>query len=98
MITPGYGEGPEALSAPAYSAISSIAVAFPIGEQENPVLLLTKRQRRIAELVMRGMSNREIGKELFISQETVKRHLYNTYLKLGVKNRVQLLRKLSGFL
>jgi len=67
------------------------------GKGEDPALGLTKRQRKVAELVLRGMTNREIGKELYISEETVKRHLYNIYARLGVKNRVQLLGKLTGF-
>jgi ATP/maltotriose-dependent transcriptional regulator MalT len=39
---------------------------------------------------MRGFSNKEIGGELFISLETVKKHLSSIYHKLGVKNRLQL--------
>jgi len=78
------------------SRILAMSVSPP-GKAENPALELTKRQRKVAELVLRGMTNREIGKELYISEQTVKRHLYNIYTRLGVKNRVQLLRKLSGF-
>jgi DNA-binding NarL/FixJ family response regulator len=39
---------------------------------------------------MRGYSNHEIEKRLFISLETVKKHVSNIYRKLDVKNRVQL--------
>ena len=39
---------------------------------------------------MRGYSNSEIEKRLYISLETVKKHVSNIYRKLGVKNRVQL--------
>ena len=51
---------------------------------------LSAREAEIAGLVLRGRSNREIGKELFISLETVKKHVSNIYRKLGVRNRVQL--------
>jgi len=51
---------------------------------------LSPREAEIVDLVMRGYSNREIEKRLFISLETVKKHVSNVYRKLGVKNRVQL--------
>ena len=51
---------------------------------------ITKREQDIIRFVCLGKTNAEIGKELFISVKTVKRHLYNIYQKLRVKNRVQL--------
>jgi DNA-binding CsgD family transcriptional regulator len=51
---------------------------------------ITARERDIIRLVCLGKSNAEIGKELFISIKTVKRHIYNIYQKAGVENRVQL--------
>jgi DNA-binding CsgD family transcriptional regulator len=51
---------------------------------------ITGREQDIIRLVCLGKTNAEIEKELFISVKTVKRHLYNIYQKLGVKNRVQL--------
>ena len=49
---------------------------------------LTDRERDIARLVARGLSNAEIGAELFISAGTAKNHLANIQQKLGVRNRV----------
>jgi DNA-binding CsgD family transcriptional regulator len=51
---------------------------------------LSPREAEIVDLVMRGHSNHEIEKRLFISLETVKKHVSNIYRKLDVKNRVQL--------
>jgi DNA-binding CsgD family transcriptional regulator len=51
---------------------------------------LSPREAEVAGLVVRGYSNREIEKQLFISLETVKKHVSNIYRKLGVRNRVQL--------
>jgi len=48
------------------------------------------RELEIIELVVQGLSNREIGDRLFISLSTVKTHLYNIYRKLGVRSRVEL--------
>ncbi|MEU2180885.1 response regulator transcription factor [Streptomyces thermolilacinus] len=48
---------------------------------------LSAREREVVELVAKGMSNREIARELFISEATVKTHLTHLYGKLGVKDR-----------
>ena len=48
---------------------------------------LSAREREVLALVARGTSNREIARELFISEATVKTHLTHLYAKLGVKDR-----------
>jgi DNA-binding NarL/FixJ family response regulator len=50
---------------------------------------LSDRETAILESVARGLSNREIGRELWISEQTVKFHLRNLYRKLGVSNRTE---------
>lgn len=57
---------------------------------------LSNREVEIVTLVLAGRSNRGIEEELFISQRTVKNHLYNIYRKLNVKNRVELFRCFLG--
>lgn len=52
---------------------------------------LTKREREIAELILQGNSNPDIAKTLYISENTVKRHVNNIYQKTGVKNRYELI-------
>lgn len=51
---------------------------------------ITPREREVISLVITGQSNREITEDLFISPETVKKHIYSAYRKIGVRNRVQL--------
>ena len=51
---------------------------------------ISPREAEIVGLILRGMSNTEIERELFISLETVKKHLTSIYRKLGVRNRLQL--------
>ena len=51
---------------------------------------LTEREREVTWLVAQGLSNRVIGEQLFISQSTVKFHLNNIMVKLGVSRRAGL--------
>lgn len=51
--------------------------------------ILTGREREIITLVAAGHTNDEIADELCISPKTVKAHLYNTFKKLNVTNRLQ---------
>ncbi|HMQ50743.1 MAG TPA: response regulator transcription factor [Anaerolineae bacterium] len=50
---------------------------------------LTDRELGILRLVGKGMSNKQIGKELFISDRTVQAHLSNIFSKLGVNSRTE---------
>ncbi len=51
---------------------------------------LTQQELRVARLVGVGLSNREIGAQLYISPKTVEYHLANAFAKLGVRSRHQL--------
>lgn len=57
---------------------------------EMSVEPLTPREQQVAAAVARGLRNREIGIELGISAETVKRHLASIYSKLSISGRVAL--------
>jgi DNA-binding NarL/FixJ family response regulator len=45
--------------------------------------LLTPREREIALLVARGLTNKEVGRELGLCDGTVKQHIHNIFLKLA---------------
>lgn len=51
--------------------------------------LLTHREKEILNKLRIGASNNEIARSLFISENTVKTHLYNLFKKIAVKNRTQ---------
>ena len=58
--------------------------------------LLSPAERRVADAVVAGMTNREVAATLFVSEKTVEFHLHNAYRKLGVRSRTQLVRRLSS--
>jgi len=51
---------------------------------------LSPREIEVVRMVSRGMRNRQIAQQLFISEATVKVHLHNVYEKLALKSRVEL--------
>jgi ATP/maltotriose-dependent transcriptional regulator MalT len=53
-------------------------------------LTLTDREHDVATLVAKGLSNREAGAELYISEKAVEYHLGNVFAKLGIRSRRQL--------
>lgn len=86
-----------------YSQLFNLAPAtpskeVPMGSDEVDPLIsfsqkykLTKRQQEIIELIMEGLSNKEIGTKLYITEGTVKTHIYNIFKKTEATNRNQLM-------
>jgi two-component system NarL family response regulator len=57
-------------------------------QQTVPAPRLTKRELEVLRLVSQGLNNREIGRQLFISENTVKNHVRNTLEKLQLHSRI----------
>jgi len=64
-------------------------VKTSLSVSSNPLSLLTLRENDVLKAAPRGLSNAEMADSLFISVPTVKTHLFNIYIKLGVKRRTQ---------
>jgi len=62
----------------------------------NDLASLSNREKEILELLSRGLMYKEIAAALFISQETVRKHVYHVYEKLHVSNRVEAVNKFYG--
>jgi len=57
--------------------------------EQVPAPRLTEREIEVLKLVARGMNNRDIAKELFISENTVKNHVRNILEKLQIHSRME---------
>ena len=58
--------------------------------EASKISALTAREREVITLVSRGLKNKVIGQQLFISETTVTHHLSSIYAKLGVSDRLEL--------
>lgn len=74
-------------------AVSKGQMVFPFLDirslKQDPIESLSPRERTLLEALSKGLTNRELSKELGISANTVKFHLSNLFEKLNVKNRAQ---------
>jgi len=71
--------------------VLDIKVLKKLAPQENPALeQLTPRERDIIQFVAKGLTNKEIAAELFLSEGTVRNNIMTIMEKLNVKNRTQL--------
>jgi DNA-binding NarL/FixJ family response regulator len=59
-------------------------------QEATPASRLTRRERQVIAAVVEGGGNKDIGKSLGLSEQTVKNHLSNIFDKLGVSNRLEL--------
>ena len=64
-----------------FDTLAPAPPAFPDG--------LSQREVEVLSLIALGKSNREIGEELFITSNTVARHVSNIFTKTGVSNRAE---------
>jgi DNA-binding CsgD family transcriptional regulator len=70
----------------------------PAAPASPPRAALTPQELAVTRLVRKGLSNREIATELFLSTKTVEFHLSHVYMKLGVRSRTQLVARSAELL
>ena len=68
----------------------------PTSQEASELEQLSNREKEILEQLSRGLMYKEIAAELFISPETVRKHVYHIYEKLHVTNRIEAVNKYFG--
>jgi DNA-binding NarL/FixJ family response regulator len=87
------GCDPKELAQAVHTASTGQTVLSPdiaqrlLGQVRDPAPKVSKREIQILECLARGLANKDVAKELFISQATVKTHLVRIFTKLGVETR-----------
>ncbi|MBI2310971.1 MAG: response regulator transcription factor [Betaproteobacteria bacterium] len=71
------------------SLAAGILVALTRGRPPDPLQELTDREHSILELIGEGLTNREIGERLYLSEKTIKHYMTNILQKLQVRSRVE---------
>jgi two-component system response regulator DevR len=58
-------------------------------DDDDELSMLTEQERRILDLIAEGMTNRQIGDQLFLAEKTVKNYVSNLLAKLGMSRRTE---------
>jgi len=68
---------------------SATGAAFTINQKALEKYEVSNRELEVLQLMAKGLSNQEIAEQLYVSQNTIKTHSSNLFLKLDVKRRTQ---------
>lgn len=73
--------------------IKGLETSIPATTRPNQELLnkLTEKEMEVIRLLAQGMSNREMAKELFVTESTIKQRFVKVMEKMGVRDRIQIL-------
>jgi two-component system nitrate/nitrite response regulator NarL len=71
-------------------------LGLPFATPDGSENLLSPREAEVLAFIRRGFTNREIARELFISEATVKVHVHHVFQKLGVRSRTEAAMKASA--
>ena len=85
----------EHLGAPLWAEKARVELGRIGGRVSSPTEL-TPTERRVADLVGQGMTNRDVAAALFMSEHTVRANLKRIYPKLGIRSRTELASRLHG--
>jgi len=71
------------------SYVKSMLTCFINDKSKNTENKLSEREKEVLDLIAKGYTNKEIAKELFLSEKTVKNHVSNIFKKINVTDRTK---------
>jgi len=80
-------DAPEALAAAVRAVVAGLVCAPRVTRRLVAKPSFSHREKEILELLVAGMTNRQIGDRLYLSESTIKTHLTAAFAKLGVRSR-----------
>jgi two-component system NarL family response regulator len=89
-VAEGHKVLPPSLTQSLFSHIVEYAVQSGKADRLMKAVRLTRREHEVVNLIARGMSNKEIARELNVALHTVKSHVHNTLEKLALHTRLEL--------
>jgi DNA-binding NarL/FixJ family response regulator len=72
------------------SVLNAFVEAAPLRVDQQKPKLLTRREEGVVALIAEGLSNREVGQKLGLTEHTVGNYLFRIYDKIGISSRVEL--------
>jgi two-component system, NarL family, response regulator DevR len=81
--------GQSLLDATATARLLARLRSSAVEPEPDPLADLTEQEHRVLDLIGRGMTNREIGAELYLAEKTVKNYVTSILAKLGMQRRTQ---------
>lgn len=66
---------------------------FTFNQKKQEQLNISKRELEVLQLIVKGMSNQQIADALYVSENTIKKHISSLFLKLDVQRRTEAIRK-----
>ena len=69
---------------------------FEVDASQISKLGISKREYEILQLIDEGLSNQQIAEKLFVSENTIKKHISNLFFKMDVERRTEAIKKPKG--
>ena len=66
---------------------------FTVDQKKLEQLNISKRELEVLDLINKGLSNQQIPATLYVSENTIKKHISNLFLKMDVERRTEAIRK-----
>ena len=75
---------------------TNVVTPFEADSSQISRLRISKREYEILQLINEGLSNQQIADKLFVSENTVKKHISNLFFKMDVERRTEAIKKAKG--